>query len=75
MVRMNIMMPEKLAQYLKTVPNKSRYIAEALEQRIALERSRKLRSLLAEAYSQDAGARRSDDVLWGKTLHDGDWNT
>jgi hypothetical protein len=71
MVRMNIMMPESLAEYLKTVPNKSRYIAEALEQRIQRERSKQLRQELAEAYTRSAEEDRAENKLWEATLQDG----
>ncbi len=54
MTRMNIMMPDDLSEYLKKVPNKSRYIAEAVAERISRERSKHLRSLLADAYAASA---------------------
>lgn len=73
MVRMNIMMPEELAEHLKTVPNKSRYIAEALEERIGRERSKKIRSLLADAYAQSAKEDLATDADWSGTLRDGGW--
>jgi hypothetical protein len=68
---MNIMMPEVLAEHLKTVPNKSRYIAEALEERIGRERSRALRAQLAEAYASEAGEGAAADRDWSATLSDG----
>jgi hypothetical protein len=71
MIRMNIMMPEDLAKHLKTVPNKSRYIAEALEQRMVRERSQKLRALLVEAYTENSFEDLAVDRAWSGTLHDG----
>jgi hypothetical protein len=71
MIRMNIMMPEDLAEHLKTVPNKSRYIAEALGQRILRERSQKLRELLREAYAESAVEDRVVERAWSSTLDDG----
>jgi hypothetical protein len=71
---MNIMMPDNLALRLKAVSNKSRYIAEALEEKIQRERSRQLREDLARAY---ASAAAEDSVVaceWGGSLHDGVWN-
>jgi len=73
MVRMNIMMPEALAEYLKTVPNKSRFIAESVDERIARERSRQLRASLAENYASSAKEDLGTDRLWSGTLHDGSW--
>ncbi len=74
MVRMNIMMPEALAEHLKKVPNKSRYIAEALEERIQRERSKKLREQLAVAYTESAEEDRAEAKLWEGTLQDGGGN-
>lgn len=74
MVRMNIMMPESLAEYLKKVPNKSRFIAESLEERIQRERSKQLRASLAEAYTQSAEEDKAVDSIWSGTRNDGDWN-
>ena len=71
MVRMNIMMPEKLADHLKTVPNKSRYIAEALEERIRRERSKKLRVLLSSAYAEASAEDLAMERAWSGTLADG----
>ena len=73
MVRMNIMMPESLAEYLKTVPNKSRFIAESLDERIRRERSRQLRADLAQAYTQSADEDRAVDRAWSGTMSDGGW--
>ena len=73
MIRMNIMMPEDLAKHLKTVPNKSRYIAEALEQRMLRERSQKLRALLVEAYTESSAEDRAVDSAWSATVDDGGW--
>ncbi len=75
MIRMNIMMPEELANHLKTVPNKSRYIVEALEQRILRERSQKLRALLIEAYTESSSEDRSVDLAWSGAIQDGEWNS
>ncbi len=73
MVRMNIMMPDELAAHLKHVPNKSRYIAEALEERIQRERSRKLRATLAEAYASSAVEDPALAQEWAGTLKEGVW--
>ena len=73
MVRMNITMPDVLAEHLKTVPNKSRFIAEALEERIQRERSKKMRAMLAEAYAASAEEDRKFNAEWSGTLNDGDW--
>lgn len=74
MIRMNIVMPEQLAEHLKKVPNKSRYIAEALEEKIRRERSRHLRTVLAQAYTESAEEDRAVDRDWSGTLKDGSWS-
>jgi len=71
MVRMNIMMPEDLAEALKKVPNKSRFIAEALQEKISRERSKKLRAILAESYTSASEEDRALDRDWSGTLADG----
>ena len=71
MIRMNIMMPDTLALHLKTVPNKSRYIAEALEEKIQRERSKGLRAELAQAYRDSAMEDRAINREWDVTLSDG----
>jgi hypothetical protein len=73
MVRMNIMMPDDLAVYLKSVSNKSRYIAEALEEKIRRERSRKLREQLASAYADSSAEDSACARDWSGTLNDGAW--
>lgn len=73
MVRMNIMMPEELSEYLKKVPNKSRYIAEAVAERVQRERTKHLRSLLAEAYTHSAKEDAAVTTDWAGTLKDGAW--
>jgi hypothetical protein len=73
MVRMNIMMPDDLAVHLKSVANKSRYIAEALQEKIARERSKHLRRLLAEAYTRSSGKDLALDRAWAGTFGDGGW--
>ena len=73
MVRMNIIMPDVLAGHLKTVGNKSRYIVEALEEKILRERTRHMRGLMAEAYTQSGDEDRAADLAWQGTLHDGEW--
>ena len=73
MVRMNIIMPELLVEHLKTVPNKSRYIAEALQEKIMRERTRSIRGLLAAAYTESADEDHAADRAWNGVLNDGDW--
>ena len=54
MVRMNITMPDRVAQKLGKVKNKSRFIAEAVEEKISILEKQKLLSKLEEEYSEMA---------------------
>ena len=71
MVRMNIVLSEPLAEHLKTVPNKSRYIAEALEEKIARARAKLLREELAKAYAELAVEDAELNKEWEVTISDG----
>ena len=71
MIRMNITMPDDLAAALKRVPNKSRFIADALEEKIQRERSKKQRALLAEAYTASAEEDRALAQDWDAAVADG----
>jgi len=50
MKRLNITLPEELEKELKHIPNKSRFIAEALKEKLERERKKKLDELLIEGY-------------------------
>ncbi len=74
MVRMNIMMTDELAVHLKSVPNKSRYVVMALEEKIQRERSKRLRAELAEAYMASSKENRVLTQEWSGVLKDGGWD-
>ena len=71
MVRMNIVLSEPLAEHLKTVPNKSRFIAEALEEKISRARAEVLRAQLVKAYKESAAEDLAECKEWDATLLDG----
>ena len=73
MVRMNIMMPDNLALHLKKVSNKSRYIAEALEEKIQRERSKMLRTQLANDYAAVSAEDRAVCTAWDSTTSTKGW--
>ncbi len=50
MKRLNITIPDDLGQDLETIPNKSRFIAEALKEKLEREKREKLEELLIEGY-------------------------
>ncbi|MFO7979926.1 MAG: hypothetical protein R6V00_03710 [Candidatus Aminicenantes bacterium] len=50
MKRLNITLPKGLYEELKPVPNKSRFISEAVKERLEREKKEKLDKLLIEGY-------------------------
>lgn len=71
MVRMNITMPERVARKLSKFKNKSRFIAEAVEERIAVQEKERMEQLLQESYKK---AAKEDAILmkdWDALAGDG----
>ena len=70
-VRMNITLPSEIAELLKSVKNKSNFIAEAVKERIEREERNQLIKELKEGYK----IRKSEDNLlaleWDMTTGDG----
>jgi hypothetical protein len=64
MKRLNITLPDEIAKNLVSIPNKSRYIAAALKEKMEKEKKLKLDALLCEGYQ----ATKEED----KTLNE-DW--
>ena len=50
MKRLNITLPEELTREIENISNKSRFIAEALEEKLTRIKKEKLNKLLAEGY-------------------------
>lgn len=50
MKRLNVTLPEGLYEKLKPIPNKSRFIAEAVKDRLERQKKEKLDKLLIEGY-------------------------
>ena len=50
MKRLNITLPEEIAQELKYIPNKSSFISEAVKEKIERINKEKLDKLLIEGY-------------------------
>ena len=50
MTRMNITLPDEIAQKLSKKRNKSRYIAEALKEKFEKEKKREIERLMLEGY-------------------------
>ena len=71
MVRLNITMSEELFQGIRGVKNKSRYIAEALRERLHKERKKELEKLLIEGYKKSVKEEHELNKDWDITTGDG----
>ena len=50
MIRLNITMPEDVVKKLEKIPNKSRFIAEAVREKMRNDEMKKLKDELIEGY-------------------------
>jgi len=66
MKRLNITIPEELGWDLRTIPNKSRFISEALKEKLERERNKKLDDLLIEGYKSTKEEDKKLDKEWEK---------
>lgn len=71
MVRLNITLPEDVVKYLKNVRNKSSFIADALREKFAQEKNKKMESLLIEGYQRMAEEDKNVSKDWDSTVNDG----
>lgn len=72
MIRLNITMPDSLADQLKDIKNKSQFIAEALREKFQREQKSKLEKLLIEGYKAEFVNDKSINAEWEDgTLNDG----
>lgn len=72
MVRLNITLPNEVAQELAVIRNKSQFIAQTLMERFKREKRQKLQKLLIEGYKASAQNDQELNQEWEKgTLNDG----
>lgn len=71
MVRLNITVPEDLAEQLKNIANKSRFIAQALREKFTRENQRELEHLLKEGYQRSTLEDKAVNKDWENTTLDG----
>ena len=64
MVRMNITLPEKVAQKLNKFKNKSRFIADAVEEKIKFQERHKLLDKMTLEYQQMAKENKQGMNDW-----------
>lgn len=74
MVRMNITMPEIVAKQMSRVPNKSRFIAEAVREKLERMKGSKLEQELIEGYQNVVREDQELNRDWDVTITDGDWS-
>ncbi len=67
MARLNITLPGKVARKLGNKPNKSRFIAITLEEKLQREERKKLNRLLLEGCRATSGENAKVQTDWEKT--------
>jgi Arc/MetJ-type ribon-helix-helix transcriptional regulator len=70
-VRLNITLPTNLAEAIKEKRNKSAFIKEAIEERLAMERKEKLKAALQEGYLVTKKEDKEISSEWDSTSGDG----
>jgi metal-responsive CopG/Arc/MetJ family transcriptional regulator len=73
MKRLNITLPEKIAQEIKDISNKSGFIAEAIKEKIEKINRKKLDQLLIEGYEATRKEDKEINQEWEKITLEG-WN-
>ena len=72
MIRMNVTIPEELVLELKHVKNKSRFISEAIKERFASLKWKRLEASMIEGYKATVKEDKKINEDWEKhTLQDG----
>lgn len=66
MKRLNITLPEEIIEEIKNVPNKSRFITQALKEKLERIKKKKLDELLIEGYKATKKENKKIDKEWEK---------
>jgi metal-responsive CopG/Arc/MetJ family transcriptional regulator len=69
--RLNITMPESTAKKIDKIPNKSRFITEAVEERLNEIENEKLNRILAEGYKAMNEEDKAVNKEWEKITFEG----
>jgi len=64
MARLNITLPDDIAKKIANKHNKSRFIAEALKEKIERERKKKIEDLLWEGYRATSEEDAELQAIW-----------
>ena len=71
MKRLNITLPDEVIRQIKDLPNKSRFIAEALKEKLERIEREKLDRLLVEGYKATKEEDKRIDKEWEKITLEG----
>ncbi|TET45231.1 hypothetical protein E3J59_04090 [Candidatus Aerophobetes bacterium] len=71
MKRLNITLPDEVVREIKDLPNKSRFIAEALKEKLERIEREKLDRLLVEGYKATKEEDKRIDKEWEKITLEG----
>jgi len=66
MKRLNITLPEEIIEEIKNVPNKSRFITQALKEKLERTKREKLDELLIEGYKATKEEDKRIEKEWEK---------
>ena len=69
--RLNITLPEEIAQEIKDIPNKSRFISEAVKEKLDRINKEKLDKLLIEGYKATRKEDKEINQEWEKITLEG----
>ncbi|MFQ6612741.1 MAG: hypothetical protein ACE5D2_06525 [Fidelibacterota bacterium] len=71
MIRLNITLPDEIGKELEGKPNKSRFIAEALREKIEWEKQKRLEQQLFEGYKATSNEDAELEDNWEKVEVEG----
>ena len=71
MKRLNITLPEEVAQEIKDIPNKSGFISEAVKEKLGRINKEKLDKLLIEGYKATRKEDKEINQEWEKITLEG----
>ena len=69
--RLNITLPEEIAQEIKDIPNKSSFISEAVKEKLERINKEKLNKLLIEGYKATRKEDKEINQEWEKITLEG----
>jgi hypothetical protein len=64
MKRLNITLPEKVAEAIEVYGNKSKFITRAIVEKIEKDKTGKLENMLTEGYKNEKGEDKKINAIW-----------